>query len=144
MKTTTLALLGLALFFSASLSGCKKDSVSSSSTRGNVTVKYEIVLSSPIAPDGGYPFVGYTNGTGQTEVASFTSGTTWSKEVKVTTDQRPLHLMFDPGVYILASSGTITGNIYINGEKKATATNPSTSSNGQHMILLTTMQYTVQ
>lgn len=117
---------------------CKKDSNSSSTTVGSFTIKYELITSQNVLPpQSPYPVIQYTNGTGQLEIATdFTSGKIWSKTFSVTDTRRPFIILFNPNGIYLQAAGTITGNIYINGVKKATVTNPSINSYGSYFAYL--------
>jgi hypothetical protein len=112
---------------------CSNDS---NSTSGNFTLKYEIITSSSIvaSPLGSFTTIFYTNGTGQGVTDySFVSGTTWTKEVTVTTPNRPFIASLNPlssgGVY-LSAPGTVTSNLYVNGVRVSQSVNPTTSIAG--------------
>jgi len=101
-------------------------SSNSNSTGGNFTLKYEIITSSPVteAPTGGFCSILYTNGTQQVETgSSFSNGTTWTKEVTVTTPNRPFIAQLQPsGIFpgiCLSAPGNVTCNIYVNGSRVA-------------------------
>lgn len=99
------------------------------SPSGTLKVKYEIITSSPLTGRGAFYHV-FTNGTGQQQTENtFTSGTTWVKEVIVTTDVRPYQPILGVGVEI-QSAGNVTANIYVNNVLKATVTNPITGNGG--------------
>jgi hypothetical protein len=122
-----LLLLTLILFF-----GCTPSTPSNPSTSGNFTLKYEITTSVPVAY-GPAPTVPnkltYYNGTGQGEEdQTFTSGTVWTKEITVTTPNRPFVGSL-VGAIVLTAPGTATGKIYVNGQEVATVTNPSSGNN---------------
>ena len=114
------------------ISSCSNDS---NSTSGNFTLKYEIITSSQVTADplGGFTTIAYTNGTGQIITDySFVSGTTWTKEVTVTTPNRPFVASLVPitgGVYLNAP-GTVTSNLYVNGVRVAQSINPTNSTGG--------------
>ena len=91
------------------------------------TLKYEIIASSPFNPPiTGLPgnFIIYKNGTGQTEQDNNFSGTTWTKEITVTTTSRPFISSLGTTLYFNVP-GTMTGNIYVNGNLVAHVQNPT-------------------
>ena len=107
--------------------GCKKSN-SANTTNGNLSLKYEIITSVPIANSFN---IMYLNGTDQWENNTFSSGTYWSKEVTITSATRPFDCVFQGGVGgggnpALSSAGTITCNIYLDGVIKAHSVNNST------------------
>ena len=131
---------------------CKKSSSSntSNSTNGNFTLKYEVITSSPIVVANaafGTPVFVYENGTQQIEYDySFTSGTVWTKEVTVTTTNRPFQALLQhqpPHVICLASPGTVTSNIYVNGNQVSHAVNPTQTASGVYFAVVG-MQYIIQ
>jgi hypothetical protein len=90
------------------------------------TVKYEIITSSPIVVNQSNTSIGYVNGTGQLQFDnSFTSGTTWTKEINVTTPSRPFNIALNSLGSLILTPGTATGKIYINGNQVANVVNPS-------------------
>ena len=130
------------LFYSAAvitallMSSCTPDTPVNTGTSSPFTLKYEIITSSPIFAFAGntYPTISYANGTQQNETDnSFTSGTTWTKEVIVTTPNRPFYATCTaitgalPSI-VITNPGTVTSNIYINGVQVAHVVNPTTSS----------------
>lgn len=126
------------------ITGCEKSKNEVGNTDKSFTVKYELITSQEVAPpQNPFPLIQYTNGTGQPEVATnFSSGKTWTKTVTVTDTRRPFIILFNPEGIFLKSAGTITGNIYINGAKKATVTNSSTNFGGHQAVI--SMSYSVQ
>ena len=90
------------------LGACQKDSL-----QGVLVIKYEIMVPSRFVPQfGGYGLqINYTNSTGtlQTETATPT-GTTWTKEFTLKTEQRPLKLSY----YGAGSSAAISGKAILN------------------------------
>lgn len=107
---------------------CSKSGGGSSSTSGNFTLKYEIKTSSPIKNP---VSISYMNGTAQLETDnSFTSGTTWSKTITVTTTNRPFQAVLPATSIDFNTPGNVIGNIYINGNQVAHVENPTTSSSG--------------
>ena len=142
MKQLSVILLLIIFTFTS----CSKNE-GTGSTSSNFTIKYEIVCDKPIITtlfDQPFlPTIAYTNGTAQVETANtFTSGTTWSKTITVTDNRRPFIISFAAVDLALSSAGNVTGNIYINGVKKATATNPTTSA-GNLNIGIVNMNYSV-
>ena len=86
-------------------------------------MKYEIITPSSISttpPAAGASSIQYTNATGQLEMdvslTSLTSGTTWTKEIVVTTSNRPFPAVMYAQLF-LNTSGTAIGNIYVNGRQ---------------------------
>ena len=125
---------------------CSKNE-STSSTSSNFTIKYEIVCDKSIVTtlfnQPFLPTIVYTNGTAQVETANtFTSGTSWSKTITVTDNRRPFIISLGAENLALISAGNVTSNIYINGVKKATATNPTTSA-GNLNIGIVNLNYSV-
>ena len=133
MKKLLLIITATLLFIS-----CKKSDDTSDNSRisGNITVKYEIITTSNVTTSRDFPQTGimYTNGTGQPEfLNNFTSGRNWTKTVTINTNQRPVLLNLRSGNFvIITSSGSITGNIYVNDKKVVTVTNPTTSGGSIH------------
>lgn len=108
----TLTLLTFALF---TLSACKKDEASNPNA-GKTIIKYEVLSSADFSQTPYSLQITYVNGTGQTVLAEEvkTSGKSWSKEVEVTTSQRPIPVFFACAGYTMISpTGTV--NVYING-----------------------------
>jgi hypothetical protein len=121
----------LLMFTAVMLIGCEKSKDELNDTSKTFTVKYEIITTQDILAVLGPTPIIYTNGTGQMEtVNNFTSGKSWEKTVIVTITNRPLPLILFPEPIYLKSAGTVTGNIYINGTKKATVTNSTTNVGG--------------
>lgn len=112
------------------LFGCTPDSPASSGTSSPFTLKYEITTSVPVTIIGGVTSsFSYTNGTGQSQTdQTFTSGSSWTKELTVTTPNRPFMASLS-GAVILSASGTATGKIYVNGVEVASVTNSSSGNN---------------
>lgn len=101
--------------------GCKKDSGSES-----VTIKYEIVSSSPFKDlnISGTVFpaitVVYVNESGQQQTEQINStALTWSKTIQLSTTQRPIPITFYTSTYTSNTSGTGIIRIYINGTLKS-------------------------
>jgi len=86
----------------------------------------------------------YENGTQQPETDnSFVAGNTyWSKEVTVTTPNRPFYAILPAVAIYLSSPGTVTGNIYVNGSQVAHTSNPTQTSSGTTFAVCG-MQYLV-
>jgi hypothetical protein len=122
------------IFLYTFLSSCTPDNPTTPPS-GAVTVKYEIILSSPLfqlAPNVPTPSISYTNATAQGEIANnFNYGSTsWTKTVNITAT-RPVAIglaCFSP--LYLNTAGTMTANIYVNGVVKATQTNPTQNNSG--------------
>lgn len=101
--------------------GCKKDSGSES-----VTIKYEIVSSSPFKDlnisGTTFPAITavYVNESGQQQTEQINStALTWSKTIKLSTTQRPIPILFYASTYTENTSGTGIIRIYINGALKS-------------------------
>lgn len=120
---------GLALW-AFLLGACQKDSL-----QGVLVIKYEIVVPSRFVPQfGGYGLqINYTNSTGtlQTETATPT-GTTWTKEFTLNTEQRPLKLSYYGAGSSAATSGKAILNLYINGDQKASSEYPLMNSGNNY------------
>jgi hypothetical protein len=117
------------------LSSCTPDNPTTPPS-GAVTVKYEIILSSPLiplAPTLATPLINYTNGTAQNEsVYDFNYGSSsWTKTVNITAT-RPFPTTLQSAALYISTAGTITANIYVNGVIKATQTNQTQNSSGRH------------
>ncbi len=122
---------------------CSNDS---NSTSGNFTLKYEIITSSPVvALNGAFTSILYENGTQAPEFDySFISGTTWSKQLNVTTPNRPYQaiLLTSQGIG-LSAPGTVTAKIYVNGTVVSQSTNPTNTVVNQHYAVVS-MNYLIQ
>ncbi len=137
-------------FFSCSTNNSAGGGVSPNQVGTPFTLKYEIISSQPILfgvnPGESYPIIFYTNSTQQGETDnSFISGTIWSKTITVTTPNRPFNALLqimNPLVY-LSSPGTLTGNLYVNGNKVAHLTNSTTQSQLGNWVSLY-MDYSIQ
>jgi hypothetical protein len=108
------------------------------------TLKYEIIASSPFNPPvTGLPgnSIVYRNGTGQTGQDNNFSGTTWTKEITVTTTNRPFISSLGTTLYFNVP-GTMTGKIYVNGNLVANVQNP-TQGGGSTYISTIGMSYLV-
>jgi hypothetical protein len=108
------------------LSACSTENPTNPSTTTPFQLKYEIITSAPTSTN--FPFgplsVIFINGTSQPENDTIPNGITqWSKEVTVTTTNRPYFVSFGANVVINSPSGTITGKIYQNGRVIATQVN---------------------
>ena len=112
------------------LGACQKDNL-----QGVLVIKYEIVVPSRFVPQfGGYGLqINYTNSTGtlQTETATPT-GTTWTKEFTLNTEQRPLKLSYYGAGSSAAISGKAILNLYINGDQKASSEYPLMNSGNNY------------
>jgi hypothetical protein len=112
------------------LGACQKDNL-----QGVLVIKYEIVVPSRFVPQfGGYGLqINYTNSTGtlQTETATPT-GTTWTKEFTLNTEQRPLKLSYYGAESSAATSGKAILNLYINGDQKASSEYPLMNSGNNY------------
>jgi hypothetical protein len=112
------------------LGACQKDNL-----QGVLVIKYEIVVPSRFVPQfGGYGLqINYTNSTGilQTETATPT-GTTWTKEFTLYTEQRPLKLSYYGAGSSAAISGKAILNLYINGDQKASSEYPLMNSGNNY------------
>ena len=122
---------------------------SSSSTNGTFTLKYEVITSSPIVTNTtfGTPKFTYENGTQQPETDnSFTTGTTWTKTITVTTTTRPYEAILTSGTnpVCLGAAGTVTSNIYVNGAQVAHAVNNTNAAAGGINYAVISMNYWIQ
>ena len=112
------------------LGACQKDNL-----QGVLVIKYEIVVPSRFVPQfGGYGLqINYTNSTGtlQTETATPT-GTAWTKEFTLYTEQRPLKLSYYGAGSSAAISGKAILNLYINGDQKASSEYPLMNSGNNY------------
>ena len=120
------------------LSSCTPDTPVDTSTSSPFTLKYEIISSSQIfSTTSSNQHVIFTNATQQPQIDSIPSGSIlWTKELTVTTSNRPfISLLEVPfSALKLNMQGTVTGNIYVNGIKVASVTNPT--STGENWINL--------
>lgn len=113
------------IVFSLCLTSCSPDNPANTGTSTPFTLRYEIITSSPIVVPLTGTGITYENGTQQPETDnSFTSGTTWTREVTVTTPNRPFIAMLITGLN-LSAPGTIIGRIYVNGTQVANVQNPT-------------------
>jgi len=118
------------------MSSCTPDNPATPSN-GAVTVKYEIILSSPLIPISPTIIqpvqIIYKNGTAQDEYAyNFNYGSqSWTKTVNWTAIRPYQTVLASAQGLCMNTAGTITANIYINGVVKATQTIPTQNySNG--------------
>jgi hypothetical protein len=129
MKDISNVVIFLILFL---ISSCSSNNTTGGQINPNsvgtpFTLKYEIIASSPFNPPvTGLPgnFITYNNGTGQTEQDNNFSGTTWTKEITVTTSNRPFISSLGTTLYFNVP-GTMTGKIYVNGNLVANVQNPT-------------------
>jgi len=109
------------------------------------TLKYEIITSSPVVLlNNSAPIVAFVNSTGQLEQDnSFTSGTTWTKEITVTTSNRPFYVVLNTVInnINISAPGTSIGNIYVNGRQVAHVENPTISGGGINSALVQMSYY---
>lgn len=145
MKRTIKSILVITSAVLLSVSCKKSSSNTSNSTSGNFTLKYEIIATSSIVRlNGAFPSITYENGTQAPETDnSFTSGTTWSKELTVTTPNRPFEAILTTSIG-LSSPGTVTANIYVNGTIVSHSTNPTTAAAGNQYFAVVSMNYWIQ
>jgi len=135
-KTLSIITLITVLIGAVTISGCSSGSSAGGQVNPNTlgtpfTLKYEIITSSPIVSNPASQGIGYTNGTQQTEFDnSFTSGSSWIKEITVTSTTRPFNTALVTGAITLNTPGTVTGNIYLNGNQVAHVVNPTTGNIG--------------
>ena len=115
--------------------GCSKNNSSSNSTSSNPVIKYEIITSVPVTNTSALGAISlmYLNGTDQWESTGFSSGTSWTKEFNITTSSRPFTCQFN-GRVSLVSPGSVTCNIYVNGEQKAHNENAATATGGMYYV----------
>lgn len=123
-----LLLSSLLLFIVVIFNSCSSNNTAGGQVNPNTvgtpfTLKYEIITPSSISttpPAAGASSIQYTNATGQLEMdvslTSLTSGTTWTKEIVVTTSNRPFPAVMYAQLF-LNTSGTAIGNIYVNGRQ---------------------------
>ena len=138
MKSNLLLGTIFLILISFGISSCSSNSTAGGQVNPNAvgtpfTLKYEIITSSPAVSNPASQGIGYTNGTQQTEFDnSFTSGSSWIKEINVTSTTRPFNtaLVSGPGSITLSAPGTVTGNIYINGNQVAHVVNPTNGNIG--------------
>lgn len=113
--------------------GCKPDMI---------RLRFEVITTVPVAP----PYPGITTkiglGTGQ-QHNDFTSGTNWSYELNTDSEYRPLQVVLNAGNIPLASEGSVTVNIYVNGEKKATSTAVTTQYGNQFIANTNVISHTI-
>ena len=135
------------IFFALFCNSCSKKETTittNNTVKSPFTLKYEIISSSDIyVPTGGVGAdINIVNGTGQSEIKiDFISGKTWSYTVNVTSTQRPIICrLINTSTLWTKSTGTITGNIYINGTLKATATNPISSLGANYNYAVISLQ----
>ena len=138
MKTVKIFFILTLLFvisitiFSCSSNNSTGGQVNPNNVGSPFTLKYEIITSSTIVagPGGNFGTIFYENGSNQPEIDnSFTSGTTWTKQVTVTTSNRPfLALLQVSNSIYMSAPGTVIGNIYVNGNRVAHVENPTISS----------------
>jgi len=120
---------GLALWL-IFMGACQKDSL-----QGVLVIKYEIVVPSRFVPQfGGYGLqINYTNSTGTMQTETVTpTGTTWTKEFTLNTEQRPLKLSYYGAGSSAAISGKAILNLYINGDQKASSEYPLMNSGNNY------------
>jgi hypothetical protein len=102
---------------------CKKTENTNVKIKSPFTIKYEFITSVPTVRNTN-AIVRYTNSAqGITGVAI--NEAPWSTSVTMTAESRPISLSFKGSSIELSAPGAITGNIYINGIKKATLTEAS-------------------
>lgn len=126
----TLRSLTVLTFAMVTLASCKKDE---ETTPKNPTIKYEIIPGAPFTNSTGLGTnysvnLTYTNATGQLQIneqLQLTGQTTFTKEVVLTSTQRPMPIHFVAAGFTSASgTGTTTLNIYLDGVLKATRSVP--------------------
>ena len=144
MKTMKLFFDLTFLFFtSITIFSCSSNNTAGGqvSPNGSVTVKYEIILSSPltpISPTSTQPVqILYNNSTAQNEFAyDFNYGTsTWTKTFNLTASRPCFASLESDGLY-MSTPGTVTANIYVNGVVKATQTNPTQVVSGIYFAIV--------
>jgi hypothetical protein len=114
------------------LSSCTPDSPVNTGTTTPFTLKYEIVNSAPLVRVNNFrTTVNYINSTGQEQYDTIPTGATiWTKEIIINSSNTPFFAsMYVSNIYIQSTSGSITGNIYVNGTLVATQLN-QTYTNG--------------
>jgi hypothetical protein len=130
---SSLILLTLSIFI---FSACKKEK---NTPPTPITVKYEIISTSPIKDTTVIGSIKYTeaNGADQT-VSDFLPGyTTWTKTITLTSTTRPLTLKLStPTNYFVESQASVTGKIYVNDIEYVRSTNNLVSGNNTFIIFL--------
>ena len=113
------------------MSSCTPESPVNTGTTTPFTLKYEIVNSAPLVRvnNFGTP-VNYINSTGQEQYDTIPTGATiWTKEIIINSSNTPFFAsMYGSNIYIQSTSGSITGNIYVNGTLVATQINQTSTS----------------
>ena len=112
------------------LGACHKDNL-----QGVLVIKYEILLPSRFVPQfGGYGLqINYINSTGTMQTETVTpTGTTWTKEFTLNTEQRPLKVSYYGAGSSAAISGKAILNLYINGDQKASSEYPLMNSGNNY------------
>ena len=115
------------------MSSCTPDSPVNTGTTTPFTLKYEIVTSAPLVRVNNFAnSVLYINSTGQEQYDTIPTGATiWTKEITINSSNTPFFARMEGTsfIYIQSTSGSITGNIYVNGTLIATQLN-QTYTNG--------------
>jgi hypothetical protein len=142
-KNKKLLALSICIYLMPMLS-CSKNDLTSNNVKSPFTVMYELTSTSSLNRNGGGG-VEYTNSAqGTSGIGSSVIGTLpWKTTLTVTAENRPLTFTYRVKTIELNNSGTITGNIYINGIKKASITEPSRQVNFKFYSDLN-MQYVVE
>jgi hypothetical protein len=115
IKKILLSLLTVCIVFTS----CKKSATQVTTT---FVVKYEVIWTSALLTQQGLSStITYTNATGNPQIISNFSGTSWTNTI---TYQNPAAVTLSASLYG-SGTGTCTVNIYVNGVLKSTS-----SSNG--------------
>ena len=151
MKNKNLLIRSSLFFMVVIFNSCRSGSSAGgqANPNGSVTIKYEIVLSSPLiplTPTAPTPVqILYNNSTAQNEFAyDFNYGTSsWTKTFNLTAS-RPCwaSLECNDGLF-MNTAGAVTANIYINGVVKATQTNPTQVASGLYFGIVQ-LNYLIQ
>jgi hypothetical protein len=135
--------LYLAIIFIISFLSCKKDGgTDSSSISSPFTVKYEFTADKSLDQVLPKPIIAYINSSGGTTQTTGSS-LPWVLEQTVTATNRPFNLQMTGLIIYLTGPGSVTGNIYINGVKKATATGQTRAFLGSNVVNQLQVVYTV-
>lgn len=123
-QQNTLLIIGALTLLTSTLisfSGCKKDK-DVTPNNDSVVIKYQIVSSAYVIQGFSEPTsITYTNETGTPQPDYIkTKFTTWEKEVKVVTPQRPINVIFEASGKIDTLRPTVQMNIFVNGVLRGT------------------------
>jgi hypothetical protein len=127
-------IITLLLSSSLVLISCKKDGGQDSSTISSpFTVKYEFTSATAFDLVAPKPIVWYFNSSGGSTQTT-ANILPWILEQTVTSTNRPFNLQITGLSIFLTSPGSVIGNIYINGVKKATVTAQTRALFGSNVV----------